>query len=828
MPHPEVMDRYGDHLDIDRSLQESVVMGWQASERLVQLGGETTPEARTIHRVRNTLGNGYLTYTPGEPSSPSRIYINGLFEDMHVWKRGDREVTVPSTISLPDFWRLGVAINGSDMSAVNPADLTTSLDLRHQTLTSIGSFTEAAGQTSHVRITQFLDRADPSLACMEIEVTPDYDGELTLRTGIDGTPARDTDDYYSDRQTEILPGDSVLYTATTRGGKRVAISQTTTPADPFATQAIHDRSAAEGMVWQDMTLRVKAGETYRLTSITRIHSDVDQAIIEGSHASPEAIARANAATPQLYADRLTAHREAWHAAWREADIAIVGDDAMQQALRFNLAHLRSSVRPGYRWHGIGAKIGMEQNQGYGGRHFWDAEMFNYPALGLSEVRSLLDYRLVQLPAAMRKAAQAGLNGAWFMWESQFADPEGKNGEGCPQSVINNVGEVMEIDTPRQAIHISADVAYAATRYHELSGDTEGLLRNDAPLVIESARFLASRATLRDGVYIYEDVLGPDEYHPGVTNNAYTLLMAKKTLRTALQIIDGQLARGIPVTLDNHDIAHLQTVHDNLYIPFDTELLVFSAFDGWEALKEIDPAYFAITNQMDALLRAEHASPDNPNPIERTKVIKQHDTLQMLVLLREEILDLLPPESRDTLLARFEGDRDRLMKAIYRANYDTYMRHTCDGSSLSPSTGILIGLLAGEDPDACYRQFEQKVAYMDLGSNTHKTQDGLHTANAGASKIVVSEGFMGIRMHGNTLTVEPHLPSAWTSAAEQLTADGQAIRVVIEHDSVTVIRDQQSSRDLPLRVNGANYLLAKDTESLTVETAPTMQPMLMTA
>lgn len=819
MPKPEVMDVYGDTFDRDR-LPELTSPYRHGSDILVQPGGETSAEERTIHRVRNTLGNGYMTYTPG------RAYISGLFEDMRVWKRGDREVTAPSTIALPDFWKVGFAIDGSDIGFVDTADLTTSFDLRHHVLTGTGTITDAAGRTSTFRMTQFLDQADPNLACMEIEITPTDDGELTLRTGIDGTPADDTEDYYSERQTDLLPSGGLLYSSVTRSGKHIAIGQTTTPADDTPAHIVYHETTSS--VWQDHTLFVEAGKTYRFTSITHVHSDVDQAILEGAPTQPEAIARANTLTPPRYSDRFAAHHEAWRAVWRAADIAITGDDTIQQALRFNLAHLRSSVRPGYRWHGIGAKRGMKPKEGYGGRHFWDGEIFNHPALGLSEVRSLLDYRLVQLPAAQRKAAEAGLSGAWFMWESQFADPEGNNGEGCPQSVINNIGDIVAIDTPEQAIHISADVAYAVMRHHELSGDTERLLGSDAPLVIESARFLASRATLRDGVYIYEDVLGPDEYHPGVTNNAYTLLMAKKTLSAALQLLDEQFMRGMPATLSDREVEHLQTVHDNLYIPFDTESLVFSAFDGWETLEEIDPAYFAITNQMDAFLRAEYASPDNPNPIERTKVIKQHDTLQMLVLLREEILDLLPPESRDTLLARFEGDRDRLMKAIYRANYDTYMRHTCDGSSLSPSTGILIGLLAGEDPDVCYRQFEQKVAYMDLGSNTHKTQDGLHTANAGASKIVVSEGFMGIRMHGNTLTVEPHLPSAWTSAAEQLTAGGQAIRVVVEHDSVTVIRDQQSSRDLPLRVNGVNYLLAKDTESLTVETAPTMQPMLMTA
>lgn len=94
-------------------------------------------------------------------------------------------------------------------------------------------------------------------------------------------------------------------------------------------------------------------------------------------------------------------------------------------------------------------------------------------------------------------------------------------------------------TGRQEQHITADVIYAGWRYVQATGD--GVFReHELPaMAIETARFWTSRAELdpaRDR-YVLRGVIGPDEYHVGIDNNAFTNFMAAWNLALAADEVE---------------------------------------------------------------------------------------------------------------------------------------------------------------------------------------------------------------------------------------------------------------------------------------------------
>ena len=204
---------------------------------------------------------------------------------------------------------------------------------------------------------------------------------------------------------------------------------------------------------------------------------------------------------------------------------IEGDIEAQLAMRFNIFHL---VIAAPRWTDR-ASIGAKTLSGFGYRHhvFWDTEIFMLPLFAHAQpglAANMLQYRFHNLPGARRKAAGNGYAGAQFPWESaadgvevtptwvpHFADPT----------------RLIRIWTGDIEIHITADVAYAVMQFWQITGDDSWMRDYGAEMVLDGASFFASAAQLEeDGKYHYRNVIGPDEYHDRIDDNAFTNAMAR--------------------------------------------------------------------------------------------------------------------------------------------------------------------------------------------------------------------------------------------------------------------------------------------------------------
>ena len=228
---------------------------------------------------------------------------------------------------------------------------------------------------------------------------------------------------------------------------------------------------------------------------------------------------------------LREHREAWARRWQEADVVIDGDPRLQSAVRFALFHLMASV--GERGEAAVGARGLS-GPAYRGHVFWDSDVFVLPFLAATHpaaARAMLEYRGRRLGAARAAAARLGRAGARFPWESA-ADGT----DVTPGIARLPTGGVIPVHTGELEEHIVADVAWSTACYLDWTGDATFAAGAGRELLVDTARYWASRVRHdRSGRAHIEGVIGPDEYHEPVDDNAFTNVMARWNLRRAAAV-----------------------------------------------------------------------------------------------------------------------------------------------------------------------------------------------------------------------------------------------------------------------------------------------------
>jgi beta-phosphoglucomutase family hydrolase len=459
------------------------------------------------------------------------------------------------------------------------------------------------------------------------------------------------------------------------------------------------------------------------------------------------------------------HQAAREERWRDADVQVEGDPAAQRALRFALHHLISSGDPESDVASIGAR-GLT-GPGYKGHVFWDTDAFVMPFLIHTHpptARAHLAYRYRTLPAARDRAASLGYRGALFPWES--AD----TGEDVtPLEVVGPDGRRIRILTGLQEHHISADVAWAAWRYWEATGDEEFLANRGAEMVLETARFWASRSRRgRDGRYHIDRVIGPDEYHVGVRDNAFTNLMARWNLKRGLEVVgllrdsDRALWRLLArrLGLSAREFRRWATVADGLVDGFDERTLLYEQFAGFFELEDIRVAEIGTRPlAADVVL--------GPRRVRHAQIVKQADVLMFIHML---------PELVSTEVAE--------------ANYRYYEPRTSHGSSLGPAIHAAVAARIGRLDEAL--DYFHMAAAVDLGNAMGNAAQGVHVASMGSLWQAAVMGFAGVRADGPAVSIDPVLPPAWTRLAFPFQSRGTRLDIDVRRDHLEIALDGPAS------------------------------------
>jgi trehalose/maltose hydrolase-like predicted phosphorylase len=466
---------------------------------------------------------------------------------------------------------------------------------------------------------------------------------------------------------------------------------------------------------------------------------------------PERAATALADVRQLgFETLLGEQRGAWAERWEHADVVIRGDEELQLAVRFALFHLMASTASEGEA-AVGAR-GLT-GPGYRGHVFWDTDVFVLPFLAATHApaaRAILEYRIRRLPVALRAARSLGLAGARFPWESA------RDGvDVTPPSARDPSGKLVRIRTGEREEHIVADVAWAASTYVDWTGDDAFAAGAGLQLLVETARYWASRARFdRDGrAHIYS-VIGPDEYHEPVDDNAYTNVMARWNLRKAAEWT-ARFGAHVAGCETERWLDTAAALVDGL----DASTGIYEEFAGFNALEALVIADLSPRRPIAADLLLGHER------VAGAQVVKQADVLMLHHLVPEETT----PGS-------------------LHANLDFYEPRTAHGSSLSPAVHASLLARAGHLGRAL--QLLRIAAMIDLEDLTGTTAGGLHLATMGGVWQALAFGFAGLRPRGETLVIDPRLPDGWDELRLNLVFRGARAQICIRHDGVKVDADRE--------------------------------------
>lgn len=677
-----------------------------------------------------TTGNGNFcvrgNFEEGHPGESSASFMHRVWDDM--------PVQMTELANLPRWWGLDVWLDGQRVRLDTGAasGFAQELDLRNGRLRRTFSWRHGGSPELRLEFDRFVSLVDPHGAMLRTRLElAEGEAELRLRSGL-SAHVENTGLLHWTLLEQAADADGIeLVTLTRATGIRVALVVRTWLSAPAEAMA----SDSDGAPAVDYRLRLRAGEPLDIVRAVAIVPDLDTD-------DPLALARSSSA--ELAATgwdaALAASSAAWARVWADSDIEIEGDPEAQLAVRYNLFQLIVAA-PRFT---DDASLGAKTLSGYGYRHhvFWDTEIFMVPPFTFTEpdvARNMLAYRCRRLPGARQKAAKNGFRGAQFPWESA-----GTGREVTPTWVQHyaNPDELVRIWTGDIEIHITADIAYAVLQYWRVTGDDAFLRDHGAELVLDGARFWASAAVEEaDGRFHFRDVVGPDEYHERVDDNAYTNYFAAWHLRSALDVLHwlertapahaSRLITGLGIDAAERD--RWADVAERMYLPIDSETGLVEQFAG----------YFGRVDAEIGVLRdpSRQLSMQQIHGIEgcnRTQILKQPDVLMLTYLLPE----------------LFTAEQ---VAANYRY-YDPRTDHEL-GSSLGPAISAVMACRAG-DPETGYSHF-LRAARADLLDVRGNAADGIHGASAGGLWQAVVFGFAGLRIGEDGWTVNPALPASWT-------------------------------------------------------------------
>lgn len=454
--------------------------------------------------------------------------------------------------------------------------------------------------------------------------------------------------------------------------------------------------------------------------------------------------------------------------WEVADIEILGDEALQQGLRFNIYQLLQGVGKD-QVSNIGAK-GLS-GEGYEGHYFWDTEIYVMPFFTLCNpeiAKQLLRYRYHILDEARARAKELGhRKGAAYAWRTI-------TGKEC--SAYFPAGTAQ--------YHINGDIAYTYIQYYLATGDQAFIKEFGLEVICETARIWLEIGHFQKGLFRIDAVTGPDEYTAIVNNNYYTNQLAKYNLSTVgkwvkeLEETDPEALKAIceKISLTQEELDSFERASENMYLPYDEERGICAQDDSFLSKAVWD---FKNTPKENYPLLLHY----HPLTIYRYQVLKQADVVLSHFLLEDNV------------------DLETIKKS-----YDYYEKITTHDSSLSCAIYSIVASKIGYE-DKAYKYFIE-TARLDLDNTHNNTKDGVHIANMGGTWMAIVYGFAGLRIKKDHISLEPKLPAKWDGLSFTFLHKGAKIKVKMQKDKT--ILEVFTTRNIQIKVKDVMYLVEEDT------------------
>lgn len=717
--------------------------------------GESQFNPTQLHHKETvfSLGNGYLgtrgSFEEGYSGAKPATLINGIYDDA--------PLVSPELVNCPDWTSLVILIGDAhhpvprhrfrlDQGTI--LSYQRWLDLYRGVLTRRVRWQSPAGQILDLWFERFISLADPHVAALRCCLTPiNFEAPIEVHASLnryadnegifhwnwlDQTEAEEVVSLHlQTRHTQMELGMAA----------RLTVSDADRPMHPIGLQGCPTLIAK---------FEARPHHTVTLEKVVTVFTSRDTT-------TPAEAARLKLAELPDYETLQVAHEAAWAEVWQTSDVVIEGDLTAQIAVRYNLFQLISSTPREDDRVSIPAKT--LSGFAYRGHIFWDTEIFILPFLTLSQpalAKNLLNYRYHTLAGARRKAQALGFEGAMYAWESADTGDEVTPTwlPACDSKRLVRIwcGEIEQ--------HISTDIAYAVYQYWQATGDHQWMQDYGAEMLLDTAVFWGSRVEWNGEKDRYEirDVIGPDEYHEHVDNNAFTNRMVQWHLQTAVKVLTWlrefnleravELSQQLQITADR--LAQWQTVIDKLWIPQDTDRHIIEQFEGFFDLEDINlKDYEPRHKSMQAILGIEGAN--------ERQVLKQADVIMLMYLLRA---------------SAFVDAAEGYDRATMQANWNYYNPRTDHtyGSSLSPAIHAALACDLNS-LDEAYEHF-MRSALVDLTDVRGNAAEGIHGASTGGVWQAVVFGFGGLRFTEAGPVAEARLPEGWTRLKFQVQWQGK--------------------------------------------------------
>ncbi|MCU1361844.1 MAG: putative trehalose phosphorylase [Ilumatobacteraceae bacterium] len=720
------------------------------------------------------VGNGYLGMRAnpeeGRVAHSHGTFLNGFHETwqiQHAEEAFGFAKTGQTIVNVPDAKLMKLFVDDEPL-LLGSADLEhyeRAIDFRTGVLTRDLLWRTPAGKRVHVRSTRLVSLLHRHLAVMTFEVTlldaaapvvissqllNRQDGEdeyhvssAALGEGLDPRRSRRFDHrvllprLHRDNDGEAMLGYRCANSGMTLACGTRHVVESTSPHEI-------ESSIGADMAKTVITVDARPGETVRITKYATYHSSTGVPALELADRCTRTLARAVTDGPQKILDGQRAWLDDY---WAKSDIELTGDDAAQQAVRWNLFQLAQASA---RTHENGIAAKGVTGAGYEGHYFWDTDIYVVPFLSYTDpeaARSLVRFRWNMLPKARERAVDLDQRGALYPWRTINGDEA---------SAYYAAGTAQ--------YHINAAVAYSVKQYVDASGDIGFLADEGAEILVETARLwedLGFYAVNGQRVFHIHSVTGPDEYTTVVNDNLYTNVMARFNLRYAARVVEllaehnrdahERLARRLHLKPDEVD--RWTAAAEAMYLPFDDEL--------------------AIHPQDEAFLDREVWDFAN-TPAENYPLLLHYHPL---VIYRRQVL-----KQADVVLAMFLR-RDQFTLEQKRRNYDYYDPITTGDSSLSACVQAVAAAQIGYEQHAVH--YFREAMFVDLADTHGNASDGVHIASAGGVWGTVAFGFAGMYDSGVSLKFSPNMPDVWQRLSFRIERHGSTMVVELDATGCTV-------------------------------------------
>ena len=712
--------------------------------------------AKPLQNIRESqfaLGNGYFGTRASLEEIPydaiAGTYIAGVYDKMLS--------QVAELVNLPNAFNFRFTVKGEklDIAAMDVLEHKRILNLKKGLLVRHTLYQNSRKARFDYNSLRFVSMDNKNVGAMQISITP-LDGpcEIDINTGID-TSVSNTGVLTEGRKRhfrvkELGQAQNTGYLAVETLEKKHAIIYWA----GFYYEINGKKAFARNNI---LSLKLKKNQTITLTKIFYIKRfPCDN---NSSRHKQETFQAFSGVFHAKFEDLIKNHIRAWKRLWKKADILIEGTANLQQNLRFNIYHMLICANADNGFSSIGART--LTGEGYRGHIFWDTEiylmpfyLFNFPEVA----RNILLYRSKRLPMARQAARKEGFKGAKFPWESA-----GSGEEETPEWAKDIDGSIIKILTHKFEQHITSDISYALYKYYAATQDEKFMRDFGYEVMFETARFWASRSVLNKKTKKYEinGVIGPDEFHLNVNNNAYTNIMAKWNLITAYRLFR-KIKKDAPsfsstlqrkLGLKDREARDWKKIAPRLSENINRGRIV-EQFDGYFRLKKV-----SITETDENGIPI--ISPKlKTQQLDKTQVVKQADTLMLMYLLSDVY-------SLKTKLA----------------NYNFYIERTLHKSSLSPSIHSIVAC-ACSDLQRAYSLFNVSLR-MDISNLYGNTKEGIHGASLGGTWQAVIFGFAGVSIDKERLCVNPGMPHSWKKMVFSLLWKGDMLELELTNNTIEV-------------------------------------------